>query len=261
MYNINVKQKMYTSFGISQREPDRGNFTDADPGKTPKPEKLFDIEAGYEFCTSIVMLKGNLFYMNYIDQLILTGEINNVGAPVMTNVSKSYRQGIELESGVQIFKNLNWYGNLTLSRNIIPVFIDYTDNWDTWDQIRETLKNKTISFSPSLIAASIIDYYPFDKFHLILNTKYVGKQYIDNTQNPERMLNAYLVQNISFLYSIKNKTLKDLTCQFAVNNLFNKKYETNAWVYKYYEGGSLNILDGYFPQAGINYMLKVGLKF
>lgn len=261
MYNINDKQKVYFSYGISQREPDRGNFTDADPGKTPKPEKLFDLEAGYEFRSSIVMFKGNLFYMNYNDQLILTGEINNVGAPIMTNVSKSYRQGVEIESGVQIFKNLNWYGNLTLSRNIIPVFTDYTDNWDTGSQTQETLRNKTISFSPSIIAASIIDYYPLNKFHLILNTKFVGKQYIDNTRNPERMLNEYLVQNISLIYSIKNKTFKDLTCQIAVNNLFNKKYETNAWVYKYYEGGSLNILDGYFPQAGINYMFKIGLKF
>ena len=208
IYNFDEKQKIYASFGISQREPDRGNFTDADPGKTPVPEKLFDYEAGYEFRSSGLLVKGNLFYMNYIDQLILTGKINDVGATILTNVSKSYRQGIEIESGKQIFKNLNWNGNFTLSRNIIPVFTDFTDNWDTADQIQETLKNKTISFSPSIIAASVIDYYPFNNFHLVLNTKYVGKQYIDNTQNPERMLNAYLVQNISFLYSIKNKDIE-----------------------------------------------------
>ena len=261
LYRLNEKQKVYASFGISQREPDRGNFTDADPGKTPRPEKLFDYEAGYEFRTSKVMIKGNMFYMNYIDQLILTGEINNVGAPVMTNVSKSYRQGIELESGIQILKNLNWYGNLTLSRNIIPVFVDYTDNWDTWVQDQEILKNKTISFSPSIIAGSVIDYNPFKNFHFGFNTKYVGKQYIDNTQNSERKLEAYLVQNLSLLYTIKNKISKEFTCQFAVNNLFDKKYETNAWVYKYNEGGSQHIMDGYFPQAGINYMFKLGIKF
>ena len=98
---------------------------------------------------------------------------------------------------------------MTLSRNIIPVFTDFTDNWDTWgQQDQQTLKNRTISFSPSVIAASVIDYIPFNNFHLGLNTKYVGKQYIDNTQNSERQLDAYLVQNLTFLYVIKNKIFK-----------------------------------------------------
>jgi iron complex outermembrane receptor protein len=259
-YNLDEKQKVFSSFGVSQREPDRDDFTDADPGKTPVPEKLFDYEAGYEFHSSILMLKGNLYYMFYHDQLILTGKINNVGATILTNVPKSYRQGIEIETGIQIFKNLNWYENLTISRNIIPVFEDLTDNWDNSLQDKEILKNKTISFSPSIIAGSVIDYYPFNNFHLSLNTKYVGKQYIDNTQNTERMLKAYLVQNISFLYTIKTKIFKEMTCQFVVNNLFDKMYETNAWVYKYIEEGSLHVMDGYFPQAGINCMVKFEIK-
>ena len=260
-YNLDEKQKVFSSFGVSQREPDRDDFTDADPGKTPVPEKLFDYEAGYEFHSSILMLKGNLYYMFYHDQLILTGKINNVGATILTNVPKSYRQGIEIETGIQILTNLNWYENLTISRNIIPVFEDLTDNWDNSLQDKEILKNKTISFSPSIIAGSVIDYYPFNNFHLSLNTKYVGKQYIDNTQNTERMLKAYLVQNISFLYTIKSKIFKEITCQFVVNNLFDKMYETNAWVYKYIEEGSLHVMDGYFPQAGINCMVKFGIKF
>jgi iron complex outermembrane receptor protein len=260
-YNFNKNQKLYASFGVSQREPVRSDFTDADPGKTPVPEKLFDYETAYEYHSSGIMFKVNLYYMNYKDQLILTGRINNVGSAIYTNVPKSYRQGIEFETGFQVLKNLNWNANMTLSRNIIPVFIDYTDNWDTSIQDQATLKNKTISFSPSVIAASVIDYYPFTDFHVILNSKYVGKQYIDNTQNNDRILNAYFLQNISFLYTFKSKLFKELTCQFAVNNLFDTKYETNAWVYKYDEGGSTHILDGYFPQAGINYMFKVGIKF
>ena len=215
LYNLNDKQKVYASFGIAQREPDRDNLTDADPGRTPVPEKLFDYEAGYEFHSSKFLLKGNFYYMNYSDQLILTGEINSVGNPVLTNVPKSYRQGIELETRIQIFKNLSWYGNMTLSRNIIPVFVDYTDNWDTWSQDKETLRNKTISFSPSIIAGSVLDYEPINNFHLNFNTKYVGKQYIDNTENSDRMLNAYLVQNLLFSYTIKNKLFKELTFQLA----------------------------------------------
>jgi iron complex outermembrane recepter protein len=261
MFNINEKQKVYASFGISQREPDRGNFTDADPGKTPAPEKLFDYEAGYEIHSPKFLLKGNLFYMNYIDQLIITGEINNVGAPVLTNVPKSYRQGIEFETDIQILRNLNWYGNMTISRSVIPVFDDYTDNWDTGIQDIVILKNKAISFSPSVIASSVLEFGPFKNFHLGINTKYVGKQYIDNTQNSERMLNSYFIQNLSSSYIIKNKIFKELIVQFMVNNLFGEKYETNAWVYKYNEGGSQHVLDGYFPQAGINFMFKIGVKF
>jgi iron complex outermembrane recepter protein len=263
MYDLNEKQKLYASFGVSQREPDRDNFVDADPGKTPKPEKLIDFEAGYEFRSTKFLFKGNLFYMNYIDQLILTGKINDVGDVVMINVPKSYREGIELETGIQILKNLSWYGNITFSRNIIPKFIDYTDNWDTGLQDAVTLTNKTISFSPSTVASGIIDFEPIRNIHLSFNSKYVGKQYIDNTQSPDRMLNSYFVQNLSLLYNLKNKLklFKEITFQFAVNNLFNEKYESNAWVYKYISYGSKNVVDGYFPQAGTNVMFKIGVKF
>ncbi len=136
LFNLNDKQKVYASFGIAQREPDSDNLTDADSGRIPRPEKLFDYEAGYEFHSSKFLLKGNFYFMNYSDQLILTGEINSVGNPVLTNVPKSYRQGIELETRIQIFKNLSWYGNMTLSRNVIPVFVDYTDNWDTGTRMK-----------------------------------------------------------------------------------------------------------------------------
>jgi iron complex outermembrane recepter protein len=261
IYKFNKTQKVYASFGVSQREPVRSDFTDADPGKTPVPEKLFDYESAYEYHTTGMMFRVNFYYMNYRDQLILTGKINNVGSAIMTNVPKSYRQGVEFETGIQVLKNLNWNANMTMSRNIIPVFIDYTDNWDTSIQDQETLKNKTISFSPSIIASSEIDYYPFKDFHVVLNSKYVGKQYIDNTQNNDRMLNAYFLQNISFLYTFHSRLFKELTCQLAVNNLFNNMYEANAWVYKYVEGGSEHVMDGYFPQAGINYMFRVGIKF
>jgi iron complex outermembrane receptor protein len=260
-YNFNKKQKVFASFGISQREPDRGNFTDADPGKIPVPEKLYDYEAAYEFHSERLMFRSNLFYMYYADQLILTGKINNVGSPILTNVPTSYRQGIELESGIQILNNLNWNGNLTFSRNIIRVYTDYTDNWDTGIQEEEILKNKTISFSPSVIASSAFDYSPLKNFHLLLNTKYVGKQYIDNTENNNRMLNSYMLNNLLFMYSFTNKLFKELNLEFAVNNLLDKKYETNAWVYKYNEGGEQHILDGYFPQAGINYMFRLEIKF
>lgn len=260
-YNFSEKHKTYLSVGISQREPTRSNFTDADQGKAPRPEKLFDYEAGYEFHISGLSLRTNLYYMNYHDQLIMTGQINTVGVPIVTNVPKSYREGIEIEAGIRILSNLSWNANVSFSRNIIPEFIDYTDNWDTSIQAHQVLKNKTISFSPSVIAGSVLDYAPSQDLHLIFSSKYVGKQYIDNTQSKDRMLDAYLVQNASILYTLKNRLFRDLSFQFMVNNLFNAMYETNAWVYKYIEGGSVRMMDGYFPQAGINYMFKLGIKF
>jgi iron complex outermembrane recepter protein len=261
VYNINGNQKIYASAGVSQREPDRSNFTDADPGRIPTPEKLFDYEAGYQYSRTGILLKGNLYYMNYIDQLILTGKINDVGATILTNVPKSYRAGVELEATIRINRALSWYGNMTLSRNIIPDFTDYTDNWDTYGQDQQVLKNKTISFSPSVIAGSIFDYTFLKAFHLNLNSKYVGKQYIDNTENRSRMLNSYLIHGLSLLYSMKSSIFRELNLQFAINNLLDRKYETNAWVYKYTEGGSLHIMDGYFPQAGRNFMVRADIKF
>jgi iron complex outermembrane receptor protein len=209
IYNFNKNHKVYASFGVSQREPVRSDFTDADPGKTPVPEKLFDYETAYEYNSSGKMFRVNLYYMNYKDQLILTGRINEVGSAIMTNVPKSFRQGIEFETGFKVTRNLSWNTNLTLSKNIIQVFIDYTDNWDTSIQDQQSLKNKTISFSPSVIAASVIDYYPFTGFHMILNSKYVGKQYIDNTQNSERMLMPIFFRIYLFSTLLKVKYLKN----------------------------------------------------
>jgi iron complex outermembrane receptor protein len=121
--------------------------------------------------------------------------------------------------------------------------------------------NKTISFSPSVIACSIFDYEPFNEVLLNLSTKYVGKQYIDNTQDAERMLNGYLVQNLSLSYTLTTKAVKKFVFQLMVNNLLNHKYESYAWVYKYIEGGAQKVMDGYFPQAGINFIFKAGLTF
>lgn len=260
-YDPDQKQKVYASVGVSQREPDRSNFIDADPGRTPVPEKLYDYEAGYQYQTNLLTLKANIYYMNYRDQLILTGKINNVGSAIMVNVPQSYRLGVELEAGVRPITRLSWYGNITLSRNKIKQFTDYTDDWDTGLQVETQLNNSNISFSPSVIAGSILDYTPVSNLHLSFNSKFVGKQYIDNTASSGRQLNSYNVHNLSFLYTVDNKLFKELSLQFVINNIFNSLYETNAWVYKYYEGGKPGEMNGYFPQAGRNYMFRLGIKF
>ncbi|MBI5540059.1 MAG: TonB-dependent receptor [Bacteroidia bacterium] len=274
-YEFNEKQNVYVSFGVAQREPDRGNFVDADSGKIPKPEKLYDLEAGYEFRNAKFMFRGNIFHMKYIDQLIMTGEINNVGAGVMTNVKDSYREGIELEAGYKILKNLQWNANLMLSKNIIPEYTEYVDNWDTWGQDSTVLKNMTISFSPSVIFNNVLQYQPVKNFTIEFASKYVGKQYTDNTTNNKfmstafhdsiytdnRVIDAYFVNNLSLSYSISGKLFKEIQFQFTINNLFNEKYETNAWVYSYISNNKYSDMNGYFPQATRNFMGRVVFKF
>ena len=264
-YDINEKQKAYASFGVAQREPDRSNFTDADSGKTPKPEKLYDYEAGYEYHSSNFLFRGNIFYMNYINQFILTGEINNVGGSVMTNVRKSYREGIELEAGYKFSKKLQWNANVTLSKNIIPEYTEYVDKyneyWEPIGQQDSVRKNMTISFSPSFIVNNVIHFEPVKNLHIELLSKYVGKQYIDNTTNNDRSLDAYFIHNLSISYSIPSKLFKDFSLFVSCNNLLDQEYETNAWTYRYLYNGEYGISDGYFPQATRNFMAGLVLKF
>jgi iron complex outermembrane recepter protein len=278
-YDLNDKQKIYASFGIAQREPDRSNFTDADSGKIPRPEKLYDYEGGYEFRSSKFLFRGNIFYMKYIDQLIMTGEINNVGSAIMTNVKNSYRDGIELEGGYKILKSVQWNANLMLSQNIIPEYTEYVDKYDAdWYPIGQqdtVLKNMTISFSPSIIFNNVIQFEPIKNFKIELVSKYVGKQYTDNTSNNKymsntfpdslyndnRYINTYMTHNMSFNYSFSSKLFKECHIFFSINNLLNEKYETNAWVYSYILNNKYSSMDGYFPQATRNFMAGIVLKF
>ena len=130
VYNISEKHRAYFSFGIANREPNRSVYRDASPGEEPTFETLYDYELGYKYATSKLTFSGNLFYMDYNNQLVLTGKINNVGAPIMTNVKESYRAGIELQAGIRLAKRLKWDLNAGFSTNKIKDFISYVDNWD-----------------------------------------------------------------------------------------------------------------------------------
>ncbi|MGQ9847664.1 MAG: TonB-dependent receptor domain-containing protein, partial [Bacteroidales bacterium] len=260
-YDINNNQSVFASFAVAHREPNRSNFTDADSGKIPKPEKLFDYELAYQFRNNNLFFGLNLFYMNYIDQLVLTGAINNVGTPIMTNVKNSYRQGIELEMGVKLFEKIRWDANLTLSQNKIKKFVVYYDDWDTWGQKTDTLKNRDISYSPSTIAGSNLSYEPIKNLIFTLQTKYVGSQYLDNTQDNETKIDAYLVNNLIVQYSLKPKWTKEFNIQLALNNLSNKVYVSNGWAYTYYYYAKKQYAIAYYPQAPLHFSLSLSVKF
>lgn len=264
-YNINNNQSLYFSFAVSNREPSRLNYRDADTGYTPQPERLYDYELGYKLNRPNFSLETNIYFMDYKDQLVLTGEINDYGAPIMTNVPKSYRAGIEMLAGIQIFDDLKWDMNLSLSRNKIKDFVDHIDMYDsTWtftDQKTEDLITTDLSFSPDIVAGSNITYEPLKGLDISFISKYVSRQYIDNTSCKERSLDPYFVNNLVINYIIETGFIKELGLHFMVNNIFNEKYETYAWVYKYYLDGKYHESNGYFPQAGINFMGGISLKF
>ena len=261
-YQPTNNQKVYLSFAVANREPNRDNFVDADPnGKQPVHETLHDWEMGYNFRSSNFTAGANLYFMNYKDQLVLTGEINDVGSVILLNVDKSYRAGLELQTGWQISPTLQWNANATISQNKINNFVEYVDDWDTGGQQVFELGTTDLAFSPNFIGNSQILFTPSKNFSISLISSYVGKQYIDNTSNNDRVIDAYFVNNMKVDYSIKTGFFDEIVLHCMVNNLFNEEYESNAWVYSYFLGGERYKQDGYFTQAGAHLMFGVDFTF
>lgn len=260
-YDFGEFQQAYFSFAIANREPTRSDFRDADEGHQPLPEKLTDYEFGYNYSAGKLRVNANLFYMDYKDQLVLTGEINNVGAPIFTNVPSSYRTGLELVIGWRVSDWVQWEGNASLSKNKIQDFEEYVDNWSyPWEQIATNLGETDLSFSPNVIANSIFTFIPVEDFKIKFISKYVGKQFIDNTSNNARALDAYFMNDLNLSYGIETKFFKEIGFFVNVSNIFSYEYESNAWVYRYYYEGQEDMMDGYFSQAKINFLAGVSLK-
>lgn len=262
-YTLNKRNSLYFGFAMANREPNRSNYTDSDPSKpAPVAETLFDYELGYNFRTENINASANLYYMKYRDQLVLTGQINDVGAAIMSNVPDSYRRGIELSGDFKLSKSFRANANLTLSSNKIENFTEFIDDWDNWGtQLENQLGTTDISFSPATIAGGSLTWNFFKGLDASLNGKYVSRQYIDNTSSAERSLDPYFVSNFRLSYTVQPGFLRELQLSFNINNLFNTEYETNAWVYRYRSEGQFGVYDGYFPQAGINFMAGLNIKF
>ena len=266
-YSVNKNAQAYFSFAVSNREPNRSVYRDADPNQQIFPERLYDYEAGYKYSGDKISVHANFYYMRYKNQFVLTGKINNVGTAILTNVPDSYRTGLELLCGWKISENLDWQFNTTLSRNIILNFTEYVDNWNYWDdpqnqpyQYEKYLGNTNISFSPGVIAGSSFKWSPYKNLTLSWISKYVGKQYIDNTSSDERSLNPYWVNNLAINFSVFPSFLKSVDFILQLNNLLDEKYETNAWVYRYVYGNKEYEINGYYPQAGFNFMFGLRVK-
>ena len=260
VYDFDQQHQTYFSVAVAGREPTRSDYRDADEDHQPMSEHLTDYEIGYNFRSGSFTAKANFYYMDYEDQLVLTGEINNVGAPIFTNVPKSYRTGIEMILGWKATDWLTWEGNATLSRNKIEDFTEFVDDWSPpYEQVAKNLGETDLAFSPEIIANSIISIHPFDGLRLSFLSRYVGKQYIDNTSSDKRSIDPYFVSDIRMAYDLKTTWFKKVSLYLNVNNVFSEKYETNAWVYRYYYDGQEYLMNGYFPQAPANFLAGISL--
>ena len=268
VFNPTDLQKIYASVAITHREPKRSDYIDAPTNKIPQPEELTDFELGYKLSAQNISFHANLYYMNYKNQLILTGEINDVGTAIVTNTPHSFRRGIELAMATRLFSFVNWNANLTLSQNKINNFTEYVDNWNYWDdpknnplQIKHNLGQTDISFSPAIIASNLLTFSISKHLKLDLISKYVGRQYIDNTSSIQRSLDPYFINDIFIRTEFKAKYIKKINLSIKINNILNEKYETNAWVYSYYYNNKRKEIDGYFPQATRNFLINLRLYF
>lgn len=258
-YHVN-NWMAYASYSLASKEPNRDDF-EAGLNQQPKPEILNDWEAGIEKKTSKNFLSANFYYMKYKDQLVLTGKINDVGAYTRTNIANSYRVGIELQGSTLINQYLKASANLTLSRNKILNFTEFIDDYDMGGQKINRYSKSDISYSPSVTGAATITITPLPKLNIDLLSKYVSKQYLDNTSNDSRKLNAYFTEDVRAIYSFNKNFLKNVDLILQVNNVFNKKYEPNGYTYSYYSNSRLTTENFYFPMAGTNWIAGVNVKF
>ncbi|GAA4411149.1 TonB-dependent receptor [Nibrella viscosa] len=260
-YTLNDRSSIYASYGVGNREPNRNDYTQSTPASRPKAETLHDWEAGYKSQTQRLAFTANLYYMKYRNELVLTGQINDVGAYNRVNIPNSYRAGIELEAGALLARQLRWNVNATFSRNKVQRFTEYLDNYDTGVQETRVYTNTDIAFSPTLIAGSQLLYTPVKGLEVGLLSKYVGKQYLDNTSNQNRKLNPYFVNDIRVIYTIKPRFMNEIAFTLLLNNVLNELYESNGYTFSYIAEGRVATKNFYYPQAGRNFLAGVRVRF
>lgn len=255
-YQLNDKNAFYGYFGIANKEPRRDDYESG----AMKPERLFDYELGWKYNSKKVKLYANAFYMRYNDQLVLTGDLNDVGSPIFTNSGKSYRLGIEVESTIILTDKLILNPNFTLSQN---------KNEDFYYEINgavQNLGNTNIAYSPDFIFGNRFSYLQIKGLQLSLLSKFVGEQYMGNIDSDVSKLDSYFINDFNFSYDWKiNKGIKSIVFSGLVNNIFNVEYESNGYFYTYDDDSSGSTITyggaGYYPQAGINFLFGLSLKF
>lgn len=262
---ITPSTRAYVGFGISNKEPTRKEFTDSSPNSRPKAERLNNLELGWRLDKSDLKTGISAYWMGYDNQLIPTGQINDVGSYTRTNVKDSYRIGVEFDAQWQVHSQIHVGGSMGLSRNRIPNFVEYVDEYKAWDWVgQKTISwgSRPISFSPSLVAGTMIQWNPIKDLGLRLDTRYVSRQYLDNTGILSRSLNPYsLVDlNTSYRFTIPG-FLQHLHLQASIFNLTNTLYESNGYTFGWIQDGERLSYNYYYPQAGRHFLIQLGIQF
>jgi len=251
-YLINENSNLYASYAYASKEPVRNDFVDL-KGNNPKPEKMQDIEAGYRFNNETFNIGTNFYGMFYKDQLIPTGALNNVGSPLRMNIPNSYRIGLEVDAAWKISAYFGWKATAGLSQNKIKNYTDETSG--------EFIKKTDIALSPATILSSEFTYRPLRSVEIALLSKYISRQYLDNSSAKVRSIDPSFVNNIRAIYNFSILGLKNIDLGLTVNNILNEKYQTNGYTWGYMDGTSRKYFNFYYPQATTNFMLSLNVKF
>lgn len=259
-FQVNGEQQLYVSYGKSSHEPARVDFINSSPESRPRAEILHNGELGWRWTKGENRASVNGYLMYYKDQLVLTGQINDVGAYIRSNVDESYRVGVEAEGSFALTQGVRIFGNATLSRNRIISYSYFLDDYDQGGQKETQYKNAPIAFSPDLIAAAGVSAFPLKNWEAALESKWVGRQYLDNTGSKDKSINPYNFVNFRTSYTVYAKGFKQLVFQLMVNNVLDSRYENNGYTYGYVYGGAVVNENFYFPSAGRNFLAGVSLK-
>jgi len=255
-FQVNDENQVYFSYARANKEPNRTDYKERKLNRTPKSEKLDDFELGWRHNKEGVTINVNAFYMKYKDQLVLTGQLNDVGASVRENIDNSYRFGIEIDANVKVLEKLYWNPSITVSSN---------KNKDLnyfWEGEMKCFGTKSIAFSPDFIASNALTYIPITGMSVSLLTKFVGEQYMSNIEAKNSKLDSYFVNDLSLNYEFPvKKWFKSIGVSVLANNIFDVKYVSNGYYWSDYDG--TNAIDGagYYPQATFNILAGLTLKF
>ncbi|MBL7930639.1 MAG: TonB-dependent receptor [Bacteroidia bacterium] len=255
-YDLNRHLNGYASIAIANKEPSGDDLIKNFPSSRPVSENMVDLEIGVKYSARKIYMAVNFYNMHYKDQLVLNGQVDNVGNPRHVNVANSFRRGIELELSYELNKYLVFGGNLSLSSNKIENFKEYID-----DQHVNQYSNTDISFSPNQVSSAIFTVKPLSGLEISFINKNIGKQYLDNTSNSSRSIAAYNVLDARINYNIKTKIIPEIGLMLSVYNLLNEKYSTNGYTYSYYVGSDLQTFNYFAPAAGTYVMGGISLKF
>ena len=261
MQRPKVKHSFDITFATANREPTRNDLVGAPDDRKPVPETLYDFEFSYMNYNDKYFFNTTLYGMYYRNQLVRTGELDQTGDPLMANVDKSYRVGIELSAAYRPVRFFTWYINGGFSLNGILDYTHYIEDWENGGYVEQQLGNTPLAYSPNIVLGNTFSFIPLKDFKINLLTKFVSKQYLDNSGDEAYVLKPYTYTNLQLSYTFHFNVLKDLELFLNVNNIFNTKYETNAALYTGMYDGEKCYDPYYFPQAGINLLGGVRVRF